>query len=79
MADLSVNPFLLHNINFVMNEQFNTFYVFFFFLFFLQLSLTVEGKTYNFISLESDAEQVNFIITHIGVSLKTIFPSVSLE
>ncbi|CAE1321050.1 LRRC16 [Acanthosepion pharaonis] len=43
------------------------------------LSLTIEGKTYNFLTLESDVEQIDFIITHIGVSLKTIFPSVPLD
>lgn len=44
-----------------------------------QLSLTIEGKTYNFLSFESDVEQIDFIITHIGVSLKSIFSSVPLD
>ncbi|KAK7114213.1 F-actin-uncapping protein LRRC16A-like isoform X3 [Littorina saxatilis] len=44
-----------------------------------QLLLTVEGKVYTFTSLEASTEEVNHMITHIGISLKQIFPAFPLE
>ncbi|CAG5130852.1 unnamed protein product, partial [Candidula unifasciata] len=44
-----------------------------------QLILIVEGKTYTFISVEANSDDMDHIITHIGTSLKQIFPSFPLE
>ncbi|XP_025116017.1 F-actin-uncapping protein LRRC16A-like isoform X5 [Pomacea canaliculata] len=44
-----------------------------------QLAITVDGKVYSFTTLEADTEEVNHMITHIGVSLKHIFPAFPLE
>ncbi|GFS23360.1 leucine-rich repeat-containing protein 16A [Elysia marginata] len=44
-----------------------------------QLALTVDGKTFTFLALETDTEEMDHIITHIGISLKQIFPSFPLE
>ncbi|CAL1543968.1 unnamed protein product [Lymnaea stagnalis] len=43
-----------------------------------QLTLVAEGKTYQFYS-DGSTEDVNHIITHIGISLKQIFTSYPLE
>lgn len=44
-----------------------------------QLTVVVEGKTYTFVSLEANSDEMDHIITHIGTSLKHIFPSFPLE
>ncbi|XP_064611980.1 F-actin-uncapping protein LRRC16A-like isoform X2 [Liolophura sinensis] len=44
-----------------------------------QLSLSVGDKTHVFCSLETDTEEINHMIIHIGTSLKQIFPSFPLE
>ncbi|BFZ13041.1 hypothetical protein BsWGS_16081 [Bradybaena similaris] len=44
-----------------------------------QLTVVVEGKTYTFISVEANSDEMDLIITHIGTSLKQIFPSFPLE
>ncbi|ESO83066.1 hypothetical protein LOTGIDRAFT_223005, partial [Lottia gigantea] len=44
-----------------------------------QLQITVEGKTYSFLSQEAETDEINHMIIHIGVSLKNIFPSFPLE
>ncbi|GAB1597646.1 uncharacterized protein LOC115210256 [Argonauta hians] len=44
-----------------------------------KLSLTVDGKQFNFVPHEPDSDRINYLITHIGVSLQTVFPHVPLE
>ncbi|XP_069112485.1 F-actin-uncapping protein LRRC16A-like isoform X9 [Argopecten irradians] len=44
-----------------------------------QLSVTVDGKTYNFVTLEVETEEVNHMITHLAVSLRHIFPDFTIE
>ncbi|XP_052825308.1 F-actin-uncapping protein LRRC16A isoform X3 [Octopus bimaculoides] len=44
-----------------------------------RLSLIVDGKQFNFVPLELDSDKFNYLITHIGVSLQSVFPGVPLE
>ncbi|XP_071092357.1 F-actin-uncapping protein LRRC16A-like isoform X5 [Haliotis cracherodii] len=44
-----------------------------------QMVLTVEGKCYTFVTLEPDTEEIDHMVTHVGKSLKQIFPSFPLE
>ncbi|GFN95855.1 leucine-rich repeat-containing protein 16a, partial [Plakobranchus ocellatus] len=44
-----------------------------------QLALTIDGKVYAFQALETSTEEMDHVITHIGMSLKYIFPSFPLE
>ena len=44
----------------------------------LQLSLTVDGKSYIF-NIPNSTDDVDHIISHIGVSLKQAFPAFPLE
>ncbi|XP_060062725.1 F-actin-uncapping protein LRRC16A-like, partial [Ylistrum balloti] len=44
-----------------------------------QLALTVDGKTYNFVTLDVETEEVNHMITHLAVSLCHIFPDFTIE
>lgn len=44
-----------------------------------RLSLTVDGKQFNFVPNEPDVDKLNYLITHIGVSLQNVFPGVPLE
>ncbi|XP_021349128.1 F-actin-uncapping protein LRRC16A-like isoform X11 [Mizuhopecten yessoensis] len=44
-----------------------------------QLSVTVDSKTYNFVTLEAETEEVNHMITHLAVSLRHIFPDFTIE
>ncbi|XP_067651117.1 F-actin-uncapping protein LRRC16A-like isoform X1 [Haliotis asinina] len=44
-----------------------------------QMTLTVDGKCYTFVTLEPDTEEIDHMITHVGKSLKQIFPSFPLE
>ncbi|XP_050395168.1 F-actin-uncapping protein LRRC16A isoform X3 [Patella vulgata] len=44
-----------------------------------QLQITVDSKIYSFITQDADTDEVNHMITHIGTSLKNIFPSFPLE
>ncbi|RUS81388.1 hypothetical protein EGW08_010826 [Elysia chlorotica] len=44
-----------------------------------QLALTVDGKVYVFQALETNTDEIDHIITHIGISMKQIFPSFPLE
>nr|KAG5703423.1 hypothetical protein BaRGS_022472 [Batillaria attramentaria] len=44
-----------------------------------QLALTVDQKLYTFSTLDPNTEEVNHMITHIGVALKQIFPAFPLE
>ena len=48
-------------------------------LFFFQLTLTVDNKTLTFVTLEPETEEINLIITHIGRSIKNVFPAFPLE
>lgn len=45
----------------------------------MQLALTIEGKVYTFTTLDPNTEEINHMITHIGISLKQIFPAFPLE
>ena len=40
---------------------------------------TYEGKSYSFVTLETETDEVNHMITHIGTSIKQIFPAFPLE
>ncbi|XP_052815292.1 F-actin-uncapping protein LRRC16A-like isoform X3 [Mya arenaria] len=44
-----------------------------------QLVICASNKTYSFLTMEADTDEVNHMITHIGTSLKTVFPKFSLE
>ncbi|KAK3754087.1 hypothetical protein RRG08_024163 [Elysia crispata] len=44
-----------------------------------QLALTIDGKVYVFQALETNTDEIDHIITHIGISMKQIFPSFPLE
>jgi len=45
-----------------------------------QLTIRINGdKTFSFRTLESDTEDVNLMIIHIGTALKTIFPNMAIE
>ncbi|KAL3859724.1 hypothetical protein ACJMK2_009925 [Sinanodonta woodiana] len=44
-----------------------------------QLVLTVDGKPLSFYTMETETEEVDHMICHIGTSLKTTFPAFPLE
>ncbi|KAK6185442.1 hypothetical protein SNE40_007675 [Patella caerulea] len=44
-----------------------------------QLQVTVDSKIYSFITQDAETDEVNHMITHIGTSLKHIFPTFPLE
>ncbi|KAK3085253.1 hypothetical protein FSP39_000718 [Pinctada imbricata] len=44
-----------------------------------QLSVTIDNKTLNFVTLDAETDDVNLIITHIGRSIKNVFPAFPLE
>ncbi|VDH91131.1 leucine-rich repeat-containing protein 16 [Mytilus galloprovincialis] len=40
---------------------------------------TNEGKSYSFVTLETETDEINHMITHVGTSIKQIFPSFPIE
>lgn len=40
---------------------------------------TYDGKVYSFLTLETETDEVNHMITHVGTSIKQIFPSFPVE
>ncbi|XP_035826873.1 F-actin-uncapping protein LRRC16A [Aplysia californica] len=44
-----------------------------------QMTVTIDGKSYVFSSIEPMSDEMDHIITHIGISLKQIFPAFPLE
>ncbi|XP_041375967.1 F-actin-uncapping protein LRRC16A-like isoform X3 [Gigantopelta aegis] len=44
-----------------------------------RMVLTVDGKPYTFFAIDPDTDEIDYMITHIGKSLKHIFPAFPLE